>query len=292
MFVAIAMVAVLAASLLFHVLSPWRASAIASNWGFIDDTVTLTFWVTSAGFVAVVLFMSFCLFRFRHRPGRRAAYEPENKTLELLLGGVTTLAVGVLLAPGLVMWNRYITPPPDAMEVEAVGAQWTWSFRLAGADGRLGASDARFVSADNPLGLNPADPRAQDDLIVTDGELHLPLGRSIKVLLRSIDVVHDFYVPEIRAKMDLIPGVETYFWFSPTQSGPYEILCAAFCGLGHPQMRGWLVVEVGERLWRLAEAAAKLCADSKDCALGVEQDVGEMTLTSRRNASAAEERRT
>jgi cytochrome c oxidase subunit 2 len=243
MIVAIMMVAVVAASLLFHFLSPFRATPIASNWGFIDDTMALTFWITGAGFVAVILFMALCLYRFRHQEGRRAAYEPENKKLEGWLAAVTSLAVVLLLAPGLFVWGQYITAPKGAMEVEAVGVQWSWAFRLPGADGRLGSSDVRYVDATNPLGLSPADPRGQDDLIVPNGELHLPLGKPVKVLLRSIDVLHDFYVPEIRAKMDLVPGIVTYFWFTPTKTGAFEILCVAYCGIGHPQMRGRLVIE-------------------------------------------------
>ena len=73
--------------------------------------------------------------------------------------------------------------------------------------------------------------------------MHLPLGKPVKVLLRSIDVVHDFYVPEFRAKMDLMPGLVTYFWFTPTRTGTFEVLCAAFCGVGHHAMRGSVVVE-------------------------------------------------
>lgn len=243
MTVSIVMALVVAASLLFHFLSPWRATPIASNWGFIDDTMALTFWITGAGFVAVVLFMAYCLYRFRHQAGRRAAYEPENQKLEGWLAVLTTAAVVVLLAPGLLVWGQYITVPEGATEVEAVGAQWSWSFRLPGDDKRLGASDVRFIEGGNALGVSPADPRGQDDLIVTNGELHVPLGKPIKVLLRSIDVLHDFYVPEIRAKMDLVPGMVTYFWFTPTRAGEYEILCAAFCGTGHPQMRGKLIID-------------------------------------------------
>jgi cytochrome c oxidase subunit II len=241
--VALIMVLVVAGSLLFHFLAPWRATPIASNWGFIDDTMALTFWVTSAGYVAVVLFMAYCLYRFRHQPGRRAAYEPLNHKLEAWLAIVTTAAVILLLAPGLLVWGQFITVPDDAMEVEAVGAQWSWSFRFPGVDRHLGSSDVRYINADDPLGLNPADPRAQDDIVVTSGDLHLPVGKPIKMLLRSIDVLHDFYVPEIRAKMDLVPGVVTYFWFTPTKTGEFEILCAAFCGIGHPQMRGKVVIE-------------------------------------------------
>lgn len=257
MTVALIMVLLVIASLIFHIASPWRATPIASNWGFIDDTMSLTFWVTSAGFVAVVLFMAYCLYRFPHSEGRLSTYEPENRRLEYWLAGLTTVAVIILLAPGLLVWRQFITPPPGAMEIEAIGAQWSWSFRLPGADGRLGASDVRFIEDANPLGVNPADPKGADDLIVTNGELHVPVGKPIKVLLRSIDVLHDFYIPQIRAKMDLVPGMETYFWFTATSEGKFEILCAAYCGTGHPQMRGTLVVdsESGYRGWLAAQQA-------------------------------------
>jgi cytochrome c oxidase subunit II len=243
MIVALIMVLVVVASLIFHFASPWRATPIESNWGFIDDTMALTFWITSFGFVAVVLFMAYCLYRFRHQSGQRSTYEPENRKLEVMLGGITTVAVMILLAPGLFVWGRYITAPEGAMEVEAVGAQWSWSFRLPGEDKRFGSTDVRYIEGSNALGVSPADSRGRDDVIVTNGELHVPAGQPIKVLLRSIDVLHDFYVPEIRAKMDLVPGMETYFWFTPTKTGQFEILCVAYCGTGHPQMRGRLFVD-------------------------------------------------
>jgi cytochrome c oxidase subunit II len=240
---AVLLVIVAAGSVLFHLLSPWWFTPIASNWNFIDGTVNLTFWITGFVFSAVVLFTAYCVYRFRHREGLKAEYEPENKKLELWLTIGTAVGVAALLAPGLFVWAQFVTVPKDATEFEAVGQQWQWSFRLPGKDGRLGSSDTRFITPENPLGLNPHDPQGQDDVIVADPELHLPLGKSVKVILRSIDVVHDFYVPEIRAKMDLVPGMVTYFWFTPTKVGTYELLCAGLCGVGHPTMRGKLVVE-------------------------------------------------
>jgi cytochrome c oxidase subunit 2 len=237
------MLAVVAASVLFHLFSPWHATAIASNWGFIDNTLGLTFAVTALGFVAVICFMAYCLFKFRHVEGRRADYEPENQKLEAWLAGITTLGVVALLAPGLVVWGQFIDVPKEATEVEAFGVQWNWSFRYPGADGKLGSSDVRYIDGTNPLGVSPADVKGQDDVIVTNGEMHLPVNKSVKMLLRSADVLHDFYIPQMRAKMDLVPGMVSYFWFTPTEIGEYEILCAAYCGIGHPQMRGKLVVE-------------------------------------------------
>ena len=104
-------------------------------------------------------------------------------------------------------------------------------------------SDTRNISADNPLGLNPDDPDGQDDVVIESEDLHLPIGKPVKVLLRSIDVLHDFYVPEFRAKMDMVPGSVTYFWFTPTRTGTFEVLCAELCGVGHAVMRGRVVVE-------------------------------------------------
>jgi len=89
----------------------------------------------------------------------------------------------------------------------------------------------------------PGRPQGQDDIVIDGGDLHLPVGKPVKALLRSIDVLHDFYVPEIRAKMDMVPGIVTYFWFTPTRTGTFEALCAELCGIGHPQMRGVLVVD-------------------------------------------------
>ena len=243
MYVVLMLVLLAAGSVLFHFASPWWWTPIASHWGYIDDTIIITFWITGVAFTAIILFMAYCVLRFRHKKGRRAAYEPESKRLESWLAIVTALGVAALLAPGLLVWGRFVTVPNGTPAIEVIGQQWQWSFRLPGKDGRLGTSDTSYVSSDNPLGLNPNDPAGQDNILIVGEDLHLPVGKPVKVLLRSIDVVHDFYVPEFRAKMDLMPGLVSYFWLTPTRTGTFEIFCAGFCGVGHPQMRGRVVVE-------------------------------------------------
>lgn len=243
MVVVIALVLVVAGSVIFHFLSPWWWTPIASNWGYIDATIVITFWITGVVFSAVVLFTAYCVWRFRNRPGRVATFDPENRRLELWLTGLTALGVVAMLAPGLVVWKQFVTVPDDATEVEVFAQQWSWSFRLPGEDGRLGRSDAQFIGPDNPLGISPFDRFGKDDLVVELDDLHLPVGEPVKMVLRSVDVLHNFYVPEFRAKMDMVPGMVTYFWFTPTRTGEFEILCAELCGTGHSFMRGYVLVD-------------------------------------------------
>ena len=251
MIVAIVLVLVVVGSVLFHVFSPWWWTPVASNWVFMDSMINLTFWITGAVYAAVILFMAYCIFKFRHKEGRVAAYEPENTKLEVWLTVVTSIGVAALLIPGLFVWAQFVTVPDDATEVEVVAQQWYWSYRLPGEDGKLGVVDNRLITSDNPLGIDPDDPNGQDDVVIENEELHLPIGVPVKMLLRSVDVLHDYYVPEFRAKMDMVPGMVTFFWFEPTKTGEFEVLCAELCGVGHSFMRGAVFVDSDEdyQLW-------------------------------------------
>jgi len=246
MAVAIILALLVVGSVIFSFVSPWWFTPLASNWGTIDDTLIISFLITGIVFAVLILFMAYAVYRFRHRDGVQATYEPENKKLELWLTGVTSVGIAAMLAPGLVVWKDFVTVPPGADTVEVLGQQWGWTFRFPGKDGVLGTADSRRITPENPFGVNPDDPRGQDDILVNSAELHLPIHRPVKMLLRSVDVLHDFYVPQFRAKMDLVPGMVSYFWFTPEKAGTVEILCAELCGVGHSMMRGYVVVEEGE----------------------------------------------
>lgn len=254
MHVAIIIALLVLGSILFHWLSPWWLTPIASNWGSIDSALIVTLWICAVAFIGLNFFLAWLLMKYRHRPGVKAHYEPENGKLERRLTVWTGVGIAAMLAPGLIAWNEYVTVPENASVVEANGQQWQWSFRFPGADGVLGTASAAHVTADNSFGINPRDPYGRDDILVESSELHLPAGVPVKVVLRSKDVLHDFYVPQFRAKMDLVPGIVTYFWMTPTVTGTFDILCAELCGVGHYQMRGTVVVEAPDahRKW-LAE---------------------------------------
>src|SRR5437870_4158722 len=240
---AIALVLLVVGSVLFHYLSPWYFTPIASKWETIDETVTITFWVTGFVFVVINLFMAYCVWRYRHRKGGLAHYEPENKKLELALILATTVGVVAMLAPGLFAWAKFIEVPKDATVFEVVGRQWNFNYRFPGKEGVLGTVDAKYVSEENPFGMNPDDPSGQAEVLITSPELHLPTGKPVKVELRSIDVLHDFTVPQFRAKMNMVPGLVTYLWFTPTRTGDFDVYCMQLCGIAHFAMRGKVVVD-------------------------------------------------
>lgn len=243
MAIAIILILVVVASVLFHLLAPWHLTPAASNWGSIDTTLLITLIITGIFFIAITVFMAVAVMRYRHREGSRADYQPENKKLEWWLIVITSVGIAGMLAPGLVVYNDFVQVPKEAYELEVIAQQWQWAFRFPGQDGKLGRSGVKFVDSANPLGLDPNDSAGQDDVLIRNNEIRLPLDKPVKVLLRSKDVLHNFYIPQIRSKMDVVPGMVSHFWFTPITVGKFEILCAEFCGVGHYNMRGHMIVE-------------------------------------------------
>ena len=245
MAIAIALVLLVIGTVAFHVLNPWWFTPIASNWSEMDDTVNLTFWVCGAVFVAVNLFMAYAIVRYRHRKGqeRRAEYEPEYKKLEWWLIGLTSVGVIAMLAPGLAVWAKFVTVPEDAKSRR--GARPAMVMDLPAARPRQRARCDRCVADQRRQSFRHGRQRSAraGRRAHLGQELHLPLDQPVKVLLRSKDVLHDFTVPQFRVKMDLVPGMITYLWLTPTKVGSYEILCEELCGLGHFVMRGRVVVD-------------------------------------------------
>lgn len=243
---AVVLILLVVGSILFHLFSPWTFTPLASNWGMVDFTVDITLYVTGAIFIAVNLFMAYCVIKFRYKAGAKATYEPENTKLENWLTWLTALGVAAMLTPGLLVWAQFVDVPEDAHVVEAVGQQWHWTYRYPGEDGKFGEVDAERISDDNPFGIDPDDPNGQDDILVYNPEAHLPVNKPVKFLLRSKDVLHNFTVTEFRVKMDLVPGTNTFLWLTPTVTGRFEVLCEELCGIAHHTMRGAVIVEEQE----------------------------------------------
>jgi cytochrome c oxidase subunit 2 len=164
--------------------------------------------------------------------------------------GMAVVAEGGALLLGLPAWGRYYgEPPADALDIEVTGRQFFWLFRYAGPDGRWGTTSAAAVTSDNPLGLLRESPGGADD-VVTMNELYVPKGRPVRLVLRSYDVIHSFFVPALRLKQDAMPGMGITVWFQANEAGEYEVACNQICGMGHYRMKAILHVATGDEVTR------------------------------------------
>jgi cytochrome c oxidase subunit 2 len=157
---------------------------------------------------------------------------------EVLWGVAATILFVGLAVASTGHWERDkpIGKSSGPFRIEVVGQQFRWYFRYPGKDSTFGRTDLRFADASegNPIGLDRNDPAANDDLVVA--ELVVPAGEVVEVDLRSMDVIHSFFVPELRFKQDAVPGMLIPAHFRFEKPGEYEIACAELCGLGHHQM--------------------------------------------------------
>jgi len=135
--------------------------------------------------------------------------------------------------------------PANATIIQVTGEQFAWNFQYAGPDQQFGRVDTKLITQTNTIGIDRTDPIGKDD-IVSIGQMHVPVGKPVRVRLRSKDVIHSFFLPNFRVKQDAVPGMGIEVWFTPTIPGEYEIACAELCGLGHYRMKAALTVDASE----------------------------------------------
>src|SRR5436190_1306558 len=140
----------------------------------------------------------------------------------------------------------FVDAPADALVIQVTGEQFQWNFHYAGPDGAFGRTDTKLITSTNNIGLDRTDPAAKDD-VVTLNEMHFPVGRPVKVRLRSKDVIHSFFLPNLRIKQDAVPGMAIEVWFTPNRAGTYEIACAELCGLAHYRMKAALTIDESQQ---------------------------------------------
>jgi len=210
---------------------------ITSDAVLVDRQYNLTLYVTGAVFILAQLGLAYAVLRFRDR-GQRARFTRGNIAMEILWSSATVFTFVGLAILGRNAWAevRFTPPASDAIQVEVTTNQFVYTFRYPGADGKFGMLDSTLVNAPagNPLGLDPNDPAGKDDIVVPT--LTVPVNRPVELLLRSQDVVHNFFVRELRLQQDAVPGMVIPVHFTANQIGKYEIVCTQLCGLGHSRM--------------------------------------------------------
>ncbi|HTS43295.1 MAG TPA: cytochrome c oxidase subunit II [Puia sp.] len=232
----------------------------------IDTMLYITLTITGVVFFITQILLFWFAYKYQYSEKRKAYYYPHNNKLELIWTVIPAIALTVLVGFGLFYWFRITgDAPKDAMEVEVTGKQFEWIFRYAGKDNIFGKKYYQNISDkdDNALGLIWDDPASHDD-IVTKGTMYLVVGKPVKLIINSRDVIHDVGLPHFRMKMDAVPGTPTSMWFTPKYTTEemkkktnnpefeYELSCDQMCGKGHFTMRGIVKVVTPSEfiLWR------------------------------------------
>ena len=221
----------------------WFPEAITAEGREVDQQFMNTLWVTGVVFVLSQIGLAWVVFRYRNR-GQRASYSHGNNTLEFIWISATLIVFIGLGFMARDTWAslHYRPAVAGALQIEVTAQQFAWNFRYPGADGQWGKLKLSEISdsGGNPIGLDPSDPAAADDLVMP--VFAVPTGREVELILKTKDVTHSFWVRELRLKQDTVPGLEIRVHFTAEKPGQYEIACAELCGLGHHRMRSFLTV--------------------------------------------------
>ena len=195
---------------MFGHLPLWPENA-STNAGNVD--ALYIFLLLVSGIMTVLIFAVLTAFavRFRKRRGQRAVQIEGSTHLEITWSIIPFCVMLVFFVWGAVIFFQERTPPQDATEVYTVAKQWMWKFEHKGGQREI-------------------------------NELHVPVGRDVKMIMTSQDVIHSFFVPAFRLKQDVVPGRYTTLWFRATKAGTYHLFCSQYCGTQHSGMVGWVTV--------------------------------------------------
>jgi cytochrome c oxidase subunit 2 len=242
----------------FFVAQTWWFPPPISEHGVVYDAQFMrTLIVVGVIFFLAQFALGYVIVKFRDN-GTRAGYSHGNNKLEAIwTSAAAVLFIGLVLM-GANIWAKvhFEDAPAGAMQVEVMAKQFAWTFRYPGPDGVFGKTDLKLINdaAGNPMGIDEKDPAGKDDIV--SASLKVPAGKPVKLLLRSRDVIHNFFVRELRLKQDLVPGMDIPFHFQADKVGIYEVPCSELCGLGHFQMRTTMQVmsELEFEQWKQQQA--------------------------------------
>jgi len=229
---------------LFSGIPGWFPEQISEHGGAIDQQFVRTLVVVAISFISAQITLGYFIWRFRDRGQPKATYTHGSAKLEVGLMLLTATVFVTLAAMGQKVWAQLHLKeaPPDAVQVEVTAQQFAWNIRYPGADGKFGRTAVKFVDDQtNPVGIDPQDPAGKDD-VVSVNRMAIPVNRPVHLLIRSKDVTHSFFVPNLRLKQDAVPGMQIPLHFKAIKTGEYEIACAELCGLTHFKMKGYLMV--------------------------------------------------
>ncbi|SDG24335.1 cytochrome c oxidase subunit 2 [Pedobacter terrae] len=217
----------------------------------IDRMFNLTLIITTIVFVATHILLFGFSYIYKYSAKRKAYYYPHNNTIEKIWTIVPALVLTVLVLMGFLTWRSIFfkveDPNNKPLQIEVTSEQFKWSIRYPGADGIVGNKNYKLTTASNTLGIDFKDVNSRDDEMAD--EMVLPVGKPVKLILTSKDVIHSFYMPHFRVQLNTVPGMRTIFEFTPTKTTAemqqetndpnfkYLFYCAKICGSGHYNMQ-------------------------------------------------------
>jgi cytochrome c oxidase subunit 2 len=216
----------------------WLPEDVSTFGGEIDSLFYLIYYITAVTFILVTVLMVVFLIMYRQKEGRRATYTHGNTTLEIIWTIIPAAILIVLSFMSVSTWAKVKRHAPDSdFELQVTAKQFNWEVVYPGTDHQFGTpDDVKF-----------------------DNDLHVPVNKVVRVHLSSRDVIHSFFLPNLRLKQDAVPGRTILVWFEATKPGKYELPCAELCGFGHSGMKGWLYVHTPEEYakWAAESLTAK-----------------------------------
>jgi cytochrome c oxidase subunit 2 len=217
----------------------WFPHNISSVGGEIDHLFGLIAIITAVWFVVTLGVLLWFAVRYRQRDGVPARYargDTRGELAWLVLPALVVLGLDFAIdSSSDRIWRHVkLEMPPGDVELAVTGKQFAWTISYPGADGKLGTADDFSL----------------------DAELHVPAGRNVRVVLRSNDVLHSFFLPNARLKQDAVPGRTISVWLNVSEPGRYDLACAELCGFGHTTMKGSLIVQTPQEFdaWMASHA--------------------------------------
>jgi cytochrome c oxidase subunit 2 len=223
----------------------WLPDNVSTFGQLIDNTFYIILAITTTVFFLVETTLLVFLFKYRNRPGRKAAFIHGHHTLEIIWTIIPACILVWLAFYQRSSWaeiKQNFPAEKDAFVVETSGQQFEWHFKYAGLDKQFGTTDD----------------------IETINQLHVPVNMPVLLKIQSKDVIHSFFLPEFRLKQDAVPGLVIPAWFKATKTGVFDIACAELCGLGHYRMRGFLNIHTQEKLDQTLTGLAAEAAEAEE----------------------------
>jgi len=224
----------------------WFPASITEHGPALDRQFLITILVVGVSFTAAQVGLGWMIWKYRDtgKAGDRGLYTHGSNRLEVLWTVITAVIFITLGIMGQSVWAalRLHDAPAGSYSVEVVAQQFQWNFHYPGKDNVFGKTDPKLIddSALNFIGIDESDPNSKDDSVTAT--LAIPVNRPVELRLRSKDVIHNIWVPPLRFKQDLVPGMEIKVHFTANKVGKYELACAELCGQLHFKMKSFLLV--------------------------------------------------